>query len=277
MLSEENSKKKELSLKIKKAGQTGKLKSDDEWIYGLNPVAEAMRAGRKIKTLYLSSSRHEKVEWLKREAARLDISIKAVDPLFFDESFGKGHQGIAAQVPQKKLVCLDDLLGIPDRKGETPLFFVLDCIEDPRNLGAVLRVADAAGVHGIVLQAYRSVSLSAEVAKVSAGAVEYVPVSLVTNIKNAIREMKSAGILIIGTETSAERTIWDQDLSGPLALVVGSEGKGLRRTVKEHCDVLVKIPMRGMINSLNVSVATGICTFEILRQRSQKNNKYRDI
>jgi 23S rRNA (guanosine2251-2'-O)-methyltransferase len=260
-------------LKIKKAGQTGKLKSDDEWIYGLNPVAEAMRAGRKIKTLYLSSSRYEKVEWLKREAARLDIPVKTIDPIFFDESFGKGHQGIAAQVPQKKLISLDDLMAIPDRKGEPPLFFVLDCIEDPRNLGAVLRVADAAGVHGIVLQAYRSVSMSAEVAKVSAGSVEYVPVSLVANIKNAIREMKNAGILIVGTEASAEKTIWDQDLSGPLGLVVGSEGKGLRRTVREHCDVLVKIPMRGMINSLNVSVATGICAFEILRQKSRKYNK----
>lgn len=260
-------------MKIKKTGQTGKLKSADEWIYGLNPVAEALRAGRKIKTLYLSLSRQEKIEGLKQEAGRLDIPVKAVDPVFFDERFGKGHQGVAAEVQKKGYVLLDDLLEIPAEKKEPSFFFILDCIEDPRNLGAVLRVADAAGVHGVVLQAYRSVSLGAEVSKVSAGSVEYVPVALVANIKHAMRDMQKEGILIIGAESSAEKTIWEQDLSGPLALVIGSEGKGLRRTVRDHCDDLVKIPMRGMINSLNVSVAAGVCAFEILRQRLNNNKK----
>ncbi|MFZ5907532.1 MAG: 23S rRNA (guanosine(2251)-2'-O)-methyltransferase RlmB [Nitrospirota bacterium] len=260
-------------MKTRKTGLTGKLKSDDEWIYGLNPVFEALRAGRKIKAVYLSSSRQEKTEELKQEGARLGIPVKAVDSFFFDAQFGRGHQGVAAEVQKKGYVLLDDLLEIPAGKEELPFFFILDCLEDPRNLGAVLRVADAAGVHGIVVQAYRSVRLGAEVSKVSAGSVEYVPVALVPNIKHAIRHMKNKGILIIGAESAAEKTIWEQDLSGPVALVIGSEGKGLRRTVREHCDGLAGIPMKGMINSLNVSVAAGICAFEILRQRLEKYKK----
>jgi len=134
-----------------------------------------------------------------------------------------------------------------------------------------LRVADAAGIHGIVIQSHRSVTLGSEVAKVSAGAVEYVPVSIVANIKHAMYEMKEMGITIIGAEADAEKIVWDLNFKVPLALVIGSEGKGLRKTVRESCDILVKLPMQGKINSLNVSVAAGIFAFEILRQRLHKN------
>lgn len=257
-------------MKTKKTGQSGRLKSANEWIYGLNPVFEAMKAGREIKSIYLSSARYDKTHSIKREAELRNIPIKRMSPGFFDSTFSKGHQGVAAEVPPREYSPLDELLKIPATKNEPPLFLILDCLEDPRNFGAILRVADAAGVHGIVLQSHRSVNLSAEVSKVSAGAVEYVPVAMVVNIKHAIYDMKERGITIIGTEVSAEKVFWDTDFTQPLALVIGSEGKGLRKTVSDLCDVQISIPMQGRVNSLNVSVATGLFVYEILRQRAKK-------
>ncbi|MEW6215236.1 MAG: 23S rRNA (guanosine(2251)-2'-O)-methyltransferase RlmB [Nitrospirota bacterium] len=260
-------------MKIKKTGQTGRSGSAEEWIYGLNPVLEVIRAGRDIKGIFLSSSKQDspKVWEIKREAKKRNISITIADTSFFDTTFPKGHQGVAAKVSPKCYIDLDELLKIPSKRDETPLFIILDCIEDPRNFGAILRVADAAGVHGIVIQSHRSVTVSSEVSKTSAGAVEYVPVSMVANIKHAIYEMKEMGITVVGAEAGAEKIAWDLDLKVPLALVIGSEGEGLRKTVRENCDILVSLPMQGKINSLNVSVATGILAFEILRQRLRKN------
>ncbi|MFZ6016934.1 MAG: 23S rRNA (guanosine(2251)-2'-O)-methyltransferase RlmB [Nitrospirota bacterium] len=258
-------------MKIKKTGQTGRSRSGREWIYGLNPVLEAIKAGRNIKGIFISLSRHDKVLEIKKAAEDRNIPVKISDPTFFDTTFRKGHQGVAAEVSLRGYVALDELLDIPSKKNETPLFIVLDCIEDPRNFGAILRVADATGVHGIVIQSYRSVNLGPGASKASAGAIEYVPVSMVVNIKHVISKMKDKGIMIIGAEAEAEKYPWDIDLSIPLAIVIGSEGKGLRRTVKENCDTLVSLPMKGRINSLNTSVATGILAFEILRQRMHSN------
>ncbi|NWF98411.1 MAG: 23S rRNA (guanosine(2251)-2'-O)-methyltransferase RlmB [Nitrospirae bacterium] len=255
-------------MKIRKIGQAGKLKFANGWIYGINPVFEALRSGRTIKELYISSGRRQIPKWLIKEAENRDIPIKTAAQDFFDRNFGKSNQGVAAKVLARDYMPLNELIRNPFIKGETPLFVLLDCVEDPRNFGAILRTADAAGVHGVVIQSYRSVSLSADMSKVSAGAVEYVPVSIVPNIKNAIIEMKKNDILIIGAENNTEKSIWDIKLNIPLALVLGSEGKGLRQTVKEMCDELVEIPMCGKVNSLNVSVAAGIILFEILRQRS---------
>jgi len=256
-------------LKTKKTGQTGRLKSDSEWIYGLNPVVEAVRAGRAIKGIFLSSGRRERVFEIKKEAASRNIPVNVVAPDFF-AAFSKGHQGVAAEVFFREDIPLDDLLDIPIRKNEIPLFFILDCIEDPRNFGAILRVADAAGVHGVVVQTHRSARPGPLVSKASAGAVEYVPVCSVVNIKHAVHEMKKTGIIIVGTEAGTDLPLWDADLNRPLALLIGSEGKGLRRTVKSLCDVIAGIPMHGKINSLNAAVAAGIFTFEILRQRAYK-------
>jgi len=258
-------------LKIRRTEQTGRLRSDSEWIYGLNPVLEAIRAGRDIKCIFLSSGRRDKTLDIKKEAENRKIPIKILDPPFFHSTFKRGHQGVAAEVTPKAYVGLDELLDIPLKKKEMPLFIILDCIEDSGNFGAILRVADAAGIHGIVIQSHRSVTVGSEAAKVSAGAVEYVPVSMVANIKHAIHEMKKRGITIVGTEAGAEKTAWDLNFKAPLALVIGSEGKGLRKTVSESCDVLAGLPMQGKINSLNVSVAAGIFAFEILRQRLHKN------
>lgn len=241
------------------------------WIYGLNPVLEAIRAGRNIKEVYLSSSRHEKLPLIEKEIERRKIPVKIVDIKFFNDLFPKGHQGIAAKGSQKGYIDIDDLLNIPVNKNELPFFLILDCIEDPRNFGAILRSAEAAGVHGVIVQAYRAAGLGPEVSKASAGAVEYVPVSQVSNIKHAISKMKKMDIAIIGAEAGSELMPWDIDLSVPVGLVIGSEGKGLRKTVAEKCDFITSLPMKGIINSLNVSVAAGILMFEILRQRTRKN------
>jgi len=240
------------------------------WIYGLNPVLEAIKAGRTIKQIYLSSGRHEKLFFLKKETDDRGIPLKTIDISFFNERFPKGHQGIAAQVSEKGYTDLYKLLDIPARKNESPFFLILDCIEDPMNVGAMLRSADAAGVHGVVVQEHRSAGLGPAVSKASAGAVEYVPVSQINNIKHAISEMKERGITIIGAEAGSEKMPWDIELDVPLALVIGSEGKGMRKTVAEKCDFIISLPMKGIINSLNASVAAAILMFEVLRQRIRK-------
>jgi len=242
----------------------------EEWIYGLNPVLEVVRSGREVKAVFLSSARKDKVTAIEEEITSRGIKINRADNPFFDSRFAKGHQGIAALVAPRGYADFDELLETPSRDNERPLFLLLDGVEDPRNFGAVLRVADAGGVHGVVIQAYRSASLSPEAVKASAGASEHIPIAMVPNIKNAIRDMKESGITIVGAEADAELLPWETDLSVPLALVMGSEGGGMRKTVREQCDLLVRLPMRGKVNSLNVSVATGVIIFEVMRQRMSK-------
>lgn len=243
-------------------------KGDKEsWLYGLNPVLEAVKSGRKITSIYISKQRHEQTQKISALAKEQGIRIEFADKEFFDSKFHKGHQGVAALVEKKRLLSIDELLAIPEKRGETPFFLILDLIEDPRNFGAILRVADAAGVHGVVFQSHRSAGVTSLVSKASAGALEYVNLVEVVNIKHAIEKMKKLDITIIGAEADSEFTIWDVDMKVPLAAVIGSEGEGLRRTVKEMCDFTVNLPMRGTVNSLNVSVATGILAYEVMRQR----------
>ncbi|MBN2653990.1 MAG: 23S rRNA (guanosine(2251)-2'-O)-methyltransferase RlmB [Nitrospirae bacterium] len=243
---------------------------ETDWIYGLNPVSEALRSGRKIeKVVY--SSRNDAVSKLLKEAAELGITLEQAGKQFFDEKFQKGHQGIAAKAAPISTISIEDLLEIPGSRHESPFFMVLDCIEDPRNFGAVLRTADSAGAHGVVFQSHRSAGLSPLVAKASAGAIEHVALCETVNIKHAILAMKQQDILILGAEAGSENTIWDIDLTGPVAIVVGSEGKGLRRTVRDLCDEIVSLPMLGSVNSLNVSVASGIMAYEVVRRRYRKS------
>ncbi|MDO8746384.1 MAG: 23S rRNA (guanosine(2251)-2'-O)-methyltransferase RlmB [Thermodesulfovibrionales bacterium] len=241
------------------------------WIYGLNPVLEALRARRNIKEVYISSGRHEKLFLIKEETESRGIALRIVDVAFFNERFPKGHQGIAVKVSEKGYMDIYELLNIPEKRNEIPFFLILDCIEDPGNVGAILRSADAAGVHGVIVQEHRSAGLGPAVSKASAGAVEYVPVSQVSNIKHAISEMKERDITIIGAESGSGNMPWDVDFSVPAGIVIGSEGRGLRKTVSEKCDFVVSIPMRGRVNSLNVSVASAVLMFEVLRQRVRKN------
>lgn len=242
----------------------------ENWIYGLNPVLEAVRAGRRIMEIYISSGRHKEVHLIRKEAEAGNIAVKEVPLSFFEERFPKGHQGIAARVRERGYTPLEELLEIPAKKNEHAFFLVLDGIEDPRNFGAIIRSSEAAGVHGVVIQSHRAAGFSPVVSKASAGAVEYVPVSMVPNIKHAISAMKEDGIAIIGAEGGKGLSPYDTDLTIPLALVLGSEGVGLRKTVRDKCDRLLSLPMRGKVNSLNVSVATGILLYEILRQKLKK-------
>jgi 23S rRNA (guanosine2251-2'-O)-methyltransferase len=241
------------------------------WIYGLNPVLETLRARRKIKEVYISSGRHEKFFLIRKETESRGIALRIVDVAFFNERFPKGHQGIAVKVSEKGYLDIYELLNIPEKRNEIPFFLILDCIEDTGNVGAILRSADAAGVHGVIVQEHRSAGLGPAVSKASAGAVEYVPVSQVSNIKHAISEMKERDITIIGAESGSGNMPWDIDFSVPVSIVLGSEGRGLRKTVSEKCDFVVSIPMKGMVNSLNVAVAGAVLMFEVLRQRVRKN------
>lgn len=242
------------------------MNEEKEWIYGVNPVVEALRADRAIVKLYISASRKKRVDFILQEAYKRHIPLRIENNEFFDSRFPKGHQGVAALAKKRGYMSLEELLEIPSQRKESAFFVILDCIEDPRNVGGIIRTSEAAGVHGIVLQAYRSSGIGPDVVKTSAGAIEYMPISIVPNIKQAILMMRERDIRIIGAEAGDHLAPWMVDLTGSVGIVVGSEGKGLRRTVKDNCDIIVSLPMRGKVNSLNVSVATGILLFEILRQ-----------
>lgn len=181
------------------------------------------------------------------------------------------HQGVIAVVAATEYATREDILQIPVQRGETPLFMILDGIEDPRNFGAILRTAEAAGVHGVIIPERRAVGLTETVAKTAAGALEYVPVVKVVNIVNTIEEFKKAGIWVAGAEAGGDMVYWDADFVRPTAIVLGGEDKGVRRLVRDHCDYIVSLPLMGQISSLNVSVAAGVLLYEVLRQRKDKN------
>ena len=240
---------------------------EDLYICGINPVTEALKSGGRVLSLFVLRQTSGHVRHLIDIAGLKHIPVRAVERDFFVGRFEKGHQGIAASVTPKKIIDIDDLLDLAFSRGADPFFVVLDCIEDPRNFGAILRVADAAGADGVVFQSRRSAGLSPVVYKASAGAVEHVNISEVVNIKHALSKMKERDVIIVGAEAGSPVGPWDADLTPPVALVMGSEGEGLRRTVRDMCDMIVTLPMKGAVNSLNVSVATGVIAYEVMRQR----------
>jgi 23S rRNA (guanosine2251-2'-O)-methyltransferase len=242
-----------------------------DFIYGVNPVHEALKSERPLYALYVQDGDHRNVFSLIRLAEQRRIPVRRAGRDFFDTRFGKGHQGVAAHVARKPLLTIDDLPELIARASGHPIFLVADCIEDPRNFGAMLRTAEAAGVDGVIFQEQRSAGISPTVAKASAGALEHLSLIGTVNIKHALRILKDEGVLIVGAEAGTDSEPWEVDLTGPVAIVMGSEGEGMRRTVREMCDRVVALPMRGRVNSLNVSVATGILLFEALRQRGQKS------
>ena len=242
--------------------------SGEHFIYGINPVFEIIKSDRKVHNLYIQRQTEKHLQNIIELARQKQIPVKQVDREFFEDRFDKGHQGVAASVAPKRTLDIDTLLDLSLNKSCPPFFLVLDCIEDPRNFGAILRVADAAGVDGVVFQSRRAAGITPLVYKASAGAIEHVNLSEIVNIKHALAKMKERDIVIIGAEAGSKTGLWDSVMTAPLALVVGSEGEGLRQTVRGMCDIIVNLPMRGMVNSLNVSVATGIIAYEVLRQRS---------
>jgi len=239
------------------------------WLYGINPVIEALKAGSKIEVIYVSSTRYESqaIKEIRKKAEEMALPLKIKDADFFNKNFPKGHQGIVARIVEKEFINLEKLLKIPSQRQEAAFFILLDCIEDPRNFGAIIRAAEAGGVHGIIIQTHRTAGFGPTVYKTSAGAVEYMAVTRVSNIKYAIERLKEEGVWIYGADVEGEDTLWNVDFKKPTAVVFGSEGAGLRKTIQKRCDCLIKIPLRGQINSLNVSVAAGILIYEVFRQR----------
>ena len=237
-------------------------------LIGINAVHEALRGGRPIDSVLVgSASPSGAAAVLLAQCRQKGVVIKQVDMRKLDQLCGGGvHQGIAAYVAAHSYAQLSDLLDAAKARGEAPFVILCDSLEDPHNLGAILRTADAVGAHGVVIPKRRSVSLNFTVAKTSAGAVEYVPVARVTNLCAAIAELKKAGLWIYAADAQGT-DFRKQDFSGPLALVVGSEGNGIGRAVLDACDFTVSLPMKGQLNSLNASVAAGILLFEIAKYR----------
>jgi 23S rRNA (guanosine2251-2'-O)-methyltransferase len=246
-------------------------------IYGLSPVLEALRSGRRPinKILIAAASNQSRLHELTDAAQRAGIPIEKRHRRALDELTGNAnHQGVVALLapvnranPYVDPETILDSIGGPDRVSGLPLVVLLDGIEDPHNLGAILRACEGAGVDGVFIPGHRAAGLNETVAKTSAGAVEYVRVSRVTNLVPLIDKLKELGLWVIGVEGGAESIYSDFDMNVPLALIFGSEGKGIRRLVRERCDKIVSIPLRGHLTSLNVSVAAGVVLFEVLRQR----------
>lgn len=243
--------------------------SDLEQVYGIHAVSALLtHHPKRVKQLWLARGRQDaSVDALREQAQAARIEVRDIERSELDEKVEGVHQGVLAMVSPSQIwgeAMLDELL---DRTGEPPLLLVLDGVTDPHNLGACLRTADAAGVHAVIIPKDKSATLNATVRKVACGAAEVVPLVAVTNLSRTLQKLQQKGIWIAGTAGEAEASIYQQNLTGPLALVMGAEGKGMRRLTREHCDYLVKLPMLGSVSSLNVSVATGVCLFEIRRQR----------
>ncbi|MDD3239339.1 MAG: 23S rRNA (guanosine(2251)-2'-O)-methyltransferase RlmB [Lachnospira sp.] len=239
-------------------------------IEGRNAVLEAFRAGKTIDKLFvLDGCQDGPIKSITREARKTDAIINYVDKEQLDRLSSTGHhQGVIAQAAAYDYAEVSDILDAAREKGEPPFIFVLDEIEDPHNLGAIIRTANLAGAHGVIIPKRRAVGLTATVAKTSAGAINYTPVAKVTNISKTIEELKKEGIWFVCADMGGT-TMYDLDLKGPIGLVIGNEGAGVSRLVKEKCDFVASIPMKGDIDSLNASVAAGVMAYEIVRQRLQ--------
>lgn len=244
----------------------------DDVLVGRNAVTEALKSGRGINKLWIASGDREgSVAEIAALAKERGIVVQYVERAKIEAlAGGHRHQGVLAYVAPVPYAELEDILKAAEEKGEAPFLVLLDELEDPHNLGALLRTADATGVHGILIPKRRSVSLNATVAKTSAGAVEYVPVARIGNIAQTLKKLKEKGFWVAGSDMDGEKAYYEVDLTGPLVLVVGSEGKGMSRLTKEACDFIVRMPMVGRINSLNASVAGSILMYESMRQRLQK-------
>ncbi len=239
-------------------------------IRGRNPVLEALKSSRGIDRIYiLKGPKRGPINEIIKRAKENRISLEYVDRPTLDEiGQGKEHQGVVAMVAPYEYKGLEDLFTLAEQRQEDPFFIILDEIMDPHNLGSILRTADAVGAHGIIIPKRRSVGLTPAVAKTSAGAIEYVPVARVGNIRQTIERLKERGLWITGADMEGDRPYYQADMLGPIGLVLGNEGKGISRLVKEKCDFLVKVPMLGQIESLNVSVAAAILMYEVLRGRN---------
>lgn len=240
-------------------------------VVGRNAVMEAYRSGKTIDKLFILDGCHDgPIKSILREARKRDTLIKFVSKEKLDSlSFHEKHQGVVAIAAAYEYATVEDLFKKAEEKGEAPFFILCDEIEDPHNLGAIIRTANLAGAHGVIIPKRRAVGLTSTVAKVSAGALNYTPVARVTNLSRTIDELKDKGMWFVCGDMGGE-LMYDLNLTGSIGLIIGNEGNGVSRLVKEKCDYIASIPMKGDIDSLNASVATGVLAFEIVRQRMGK-------
>jgi 23S rRNA (guanosine2251-2'-O)-methyltransferase len=238
-------------------------------LYGRNSVVEALRAGRRRIHRILVAKKSHGLDHVLAEARARRIRVERIDRQLIDRLIASHHQGVLAEAEPFRYAHLEDVLAAASALEEPPLLLVLDSLQDPQNFGALLRTAQAVGVHGVLIPEHRAVGVTPAVSNASAGAVEHLDVARVTNLARTLHQLKSQGVWIYGLAVEAERAYWAADLNGPLALVVGSEGSGLGRLVRETCDVLVTIPMAaGSVQSLNASVAGSLVLYEAFRQRT---------
>lgn len=256
--------------KIEKDG-TETEKFHENYIEGRNAVLEAYRSGKTIDKLFvLDGCQDGPVKSITREARKHDSIINYVSKERLDQLSETGkHQGVIAVSAAYSYAEVEDILQIARDKGEAPFVFILDGIEDPHNLGAIIRTANLAGAHGVIIPKRRAVGLTPTVAKTSAGAINYTPVAKVTNISNTIKELKDQGMWFVCADMGGTE-MYDLNLTGSIGLVIGNEGDGVSKLVKENCDMVASIPMKGDIDSLNASVAAGVLAYEIVRQRLKK-------
>jgi len=241
----------------------------DEIVFGIHAVTNLLkRSPERVREVYLQQGRDdEKLQTLFSLAKKNSIHVQVVKKHFLEEKAQGNHQGVAARAKPVQAKGENELLAQLDALEGPPLLLVLDTITDPHNLGACLRTADAAGVHAVIAPKDKAVGITATVSKVACGAAESVPFYQVTNLARTLKELQDRGIWLFGTAGEASGSVYKTDLKGPIAIVMGAEGKGLRRLTREACDHLIHIPMAGDVSSLNVSVATGVCLFEAVRQR----------
>ncbi len=240
---------------------------------GRNAVLEALKSGRSIDKLFIQDGQLQgSIQQIIYEAKQEKIVIQRVNKQKLDAlSITGNHQGVIAYVAAYNYVEVEDILQIAKEKEESPFILLLDEISDPHNLGAILRTANAAGVHGVIIPKRRAVGLTATVAKVSAGAIEYVKVARVSNLVQTIEELKKQGLWMVGSDMDGE-VMYTMNITGPIGIVIGNEGEGISRLVKEKCDFIAKIPMYGKISSLNASVASSLMMYEVVRQRHYTSN-----
>ena len=244
----------------------------DDQIEGRNSVLELLESGKDINKIFVArGEKHGSINKILAIAKERKIIVVEKDKRQMDEmAQEENYQGVIAIVPPFEYVEIEDILNVAKERIEDPFVLILDGIEDPHNLGSIIRTAETAGVHGIIIPKRRAASVNSTVNKTSAGAVEHMKIARVTNISDAIEELKQAGLWICGTDINAEKYYYNQDLTGPLGIVIGNEGKGISEKVKKNCDFNVKIPMKGKVTSLNASVSTGIIVYESVKQRLSK-------
>ncbi|WP_353057492.1 23S rRNA (guanosine(2251)-2'-O)-methyltransferase RlmB [Neobacillus niacini] len=244
------------------------MNENQDYIIGKNPVMEALRSERDInKILIAESSQRGQMQQLIQLAKEAHVIVQFVPKKKIDQISDENHQGVLAYVAAYQYAEMDDLFAAAEKKNEAPFFLLLDEIEDPHNLGSIMRSADAVGAHGIIIPKRRAVGLTATVAKASTGAIEHIPVVRVTNMARTIDELKERGVWIAGTDASGKQDYRQLDGIMPLGLVIGSEGKGMGRLVRDKCDFLINLPMAGKVTSLNASVAAALLMYEVYRRR----------